>query len=106
MEKIINKLIDIDKHARGIVEEYQDKKNNLDLYVSDEINKRKRNIDSTYNFKIDFRKREYSRRLEAKKNAMQEIKQNGILELQARYQMEKDRIANEIFRSIVKKEFR
>lgn len=103
MEKIISKLIDIDKHARGIVEEYQDKKNNLDLYVSDEIDKRKKNIDSTYNFKIDFRKREYSRRLEAKKNAMQEIKQNGILELQARYQMEKDRIANEIFRSIVKK---
>lgn len=103
MEEIIKKLIEIDAHARGIVLEYQDKKNNLDLYVSDEIAKRKNEIDSTYNFKIEFRKREYKRKLEEKKSAMQEIKQNGILELQARYQMEKDRLANKIFRNIVNK---
>lgn len=103
MKRIINKLIEIDSHAKGVVLEYQEKKNNLDVYISEEIAKRKSDIDSTYNFKIDFRKKEYVRRLNEKKNVMEEIKQNGILELQARYQMEKDRLANEIFRSIVNK---
>ncbi len=102
MEEIINKLLEIDNHAKSIILEYQEKKNNLDLYVSEEIAKRKREIDATYDFKIDFRKKEYKRLLEEKKLAMEEIKQNGILELQAKFQMEKDRLVNEIFKSIIK----
>jgi len=102
MEETINKLLEIDNKAKGIMVEYQDKKNNLDLYISDEIAKRKKEIDSTYTFRIDFRKREYEKKLEDKKNSMNEIKDKGIFELQAKYQMEKDRLSYEIFESIIK----
>ena len=91
MENIINKLLEIDAHAKSVVLEYQEKKNNLDVYVSEEINKRKRDIDSTYNFKINFRKQEF------------QIKENGIKELQVRYNIEKERLANEIYNSIINK---
>ena len=103
MENIINKLLEIDAHAKSVVLEYQEKKNNLDVYVSEEINKRKRDIDSTYNFKINFRKQEFQRKLEEKKSAMQKIKENGIKELQVRYNIEKERLANEIYNSIINK---
>ena len=42
MKEVIDKLLEIDNKAKEIMTEYQDKKNNLDLYISDEISKRKK----------------------------------------------------------------
>ena len=102
MEEIINKLLEIDSKAKSVINEYQDKKNNLDLFVSEEIAKRKKEIDQKYNFRIDFQKKEYDRKLEYKKQAMNDIKDKGIIELQAQYEMEKIRLTQEIFEMIIK----
>lgn len=101
MEEIINKLLDIDNKAKSIMFEYQEKKNNLDVYISEEIAKRKKEIDSQYKFRIDFHKNEYIRKLNEKKNIMNEIKDNGISELKESYNIEKTRLANDIVNMII-----
>lgn len=101
MEEIINKLLDIDNKAKSIMLEYQEKKNNLDVYISEEIAKRKKEIDSQYKFRIDFHKDEYIRKLNEKKNIMNEIKDKGIEELKESYNIEKNRLAEDIIKMII-----
>lgn len=101
MEEIINKLLSIDSKAKSIIEEFQEKRNNLDVYISEEIAKRKKEIDAMYKYRLDFKKRECVRRLEEKMEIMNEIKDRGIEELNENYQMEKNRLADEIVSLII-----
>lgn len=101
MEEIINNLLKIDDKAKSIILEYEDKRNNLDFYISEEILRRKKEVDSKYKYKLDFKRKDCQRKLQEKIEIMKEIKDKGIEELNFQYKLEKENLISNIVNSII-----
>ena len=56
MKDTIDKLVDIDNQSRAIINKCEEKEENLDNYVTIELEKRKAEINAKYKYKINFLK--------------------------------------------------
>lgn len=56
MRETIEQLVDIDKKSKKIISECEEKEDNLENYITIELEKRKAEINAKYKYKINFLK--------------------------------------------------
>lgn len=101
LEEILNNLISIDEECRSALNELQNKKDNIEYLVNDELSKRKDEIKTKYKFKIDMRQNEYNMKLANTTKNMDREKQQELEKIHQKYMQEKNNIITEIVNSII-----
>ena len=101
MEEIFGNLISIDGECKRTLEELQEKKDNIEYLVNDELSKRKDEIKTRYKFKIDMRKNEYEMKLNEQAQKIEVEKQKEIENIQNNYNQEKENIIKQMIESII-----
>lgn len=100
MDEIINNIIEIDKQAKSIFYEANNRNDNFDELVEDAIEKQKRIIDKEIEEKIQIKKMQCNMNLEKEKNKIEEEKNKKINELNAKYLELKQQKINEIMEEL------
>ncbi len=101
MEEIINKLIDIDKMSKSIVNEQNIRKENIDDLIEMEIEKQKTQIDANFELKLKLKNEEISRRLEENKQRLLEKEKSEIEKIEKQYNDLKEQKINKIINEII-----
>lgn len=100
MDEIINNIIEIDKQAKSIFNEANNRNDNFDELVEDAIEKQKRIIDKEIEEKIQIKKMQCNMNLGKEKNKIEEEKNKKINELNAKYLELKQQKINEIMEEL------
>ena len=100
MDEIINNIIEIDKQAKSIFNEANNRNDNFDELVEDAIEKQKKIIDKEIEEKIQIKKMQCSMNLGKEKNKIEEEKNKKINELNAKYLELKQQKINEIMEEL------
>ncbi len=99
-EELINRIIEIDKKAKEQINKEKDKSFNMQRYVSEEFEQKKRAIDEEYKAKLDAEKRKYADMfLQEKKKIDEELKRE-LDEIAQKYKENEQRIIDENFERI------
>lgn len=101
MEEILNTLIRIDDKCKEELQVIQDKKENIEYLVDNELTKRKSEIKTKYKFKIDMKKNEYDIKLNEFKENIENSKNNQIEEIKNEYIAQKENLLKSIVEKIV-----
>ena len=101
MEEILRALIKIDDDCKSELQLVEDKKDNIEYLVDNELIKRKLEIKTRYKFKIDMKKNEYDIRLNKSKENMQKSTNNQIEQIKMDYMTQKDSLIKSIIKKIV-----
>ena len=101
MEEILNQLILIDDECKIRLKELQDKKENIEYLVNDELTKRKDEVKTKYKFKIDMRKNEYEIKLAENMKKIEEERMQEIQQIINRYEQAKESFKQLIIQSII-----
>ena len=96
MKDTIDKLVDIDNQSRAIINKCEEKEENLDNYVTIELEKRKAEINAKYKYKINFLKSECDKDFSNKKEEIDENTKKVIQDIQNDYNEKKDEKINEM----------
>lgn len=102
MKDTIDKLVDIDNQSRAIINKCEEKKENLDNYVTIELEKRKAEINAKYKYKINFLKSECDKDFSNKKEEIDENTKKVIQDIQNDYNEKKDEKINEMIEKILR----
>lgn len=103
MEQIISELIQTDKQCKQALNELEKKEENIDNYISEELEKIKESINEKYQYKLNFKKSEYDRKIKEKK---EELTNNANIEMQKweeNFLKTKNDTINDIIDNILKK---
>ena len=98
MKDTIDKLVDIDNQSRAVINKCEEKEENLDNYVTIELEKRKAEINAKYKYKINFLKSECDKDFSNKKEEIDENTKKVIQDIQNDYNEKKDEKINEYFK--------
>lgn len=101
MEEILNHLILVDEECRRTINELQEKKDNIEYLVNEELTSRKDEIKNKYKFKIDMRKNEYEIKLNEEKQQIATGQKQEIENLLNQYNQEKEMVVKQIVESII-----
>lgn len=101
MEEIINKLIDIDKMSKNIVNEQNSRKENIDELIETEIEKQKLEINAKYDLKLKTKSEEMANKLEENKKMLLEREQKEINNLEKEYNDLKETRIQKIISKII-----
>lgn len=85
MEEIINKLIDIDKMSKKIVDEQNNRKESIDELIETEIEKQKLEINAKYDLKLKMKNEEMANKLQENKKRLLGREQKEINNLEKEY---------------------
>ena len=102
MKDTIDKLVDIDNQSRAIINKCEEKEENLDNYVTIELEKRKAEINAKYNYNINFLKSECDKDFSNKKEEIDENTKKVIQDIQNDYNEKKDEKINEMIEKILR----
>lgn len=103
MEQIISELIQTDKQCKQALNELEKKEENIDNYISEELEKIKESINEKYQYKLNFKKSEYDRKIKEKK---EKLTNNANIEMQKwkeNFLKTKNNTINDIIDNILKK---
>lgn len=101
MKEIIEQLVNIDKKSKKIINKCEEKEENLENYITIELEKRKSEIKAKYKYKIDFLKSECDKDAKQKKEDIKQNSQKIIKEIQNEYNLKKYENIEEIIRTIL-----
>ena len=101
MDLIINKIIDLDNAAKSKITSIREKEENIENYISEEIEKKKELIDSRYLYKRKNIQEKYNEMFEQKKKQLDEEKEKEINKLHEKYEQEKPKILKELLEGII-----
>ena len=93
MKDTIDKLVDIDNQSRAVINKCEEKEENLDNYVTIELEKRKAEINAKYKCDKDFSN---------KKEEIDENTKKVIQDIQNDYNEKKDEKINEMIEKILR----
>lgn len=102
MKDTIDKLVDIDNQSRAIINKCEEKEENLDNYVTIELEKRKAEINAKYKYKINFLESECDKDFSNKKEEIDENTKKVIQDIQNDYNEKKDEKINEMIEKILR----
>ncbi len=97
----MNDLIAVDEACKAVLQELQEKKENIEYLVNDELVKRKEEIKTKYKFKMDMRKNEYDRKLMENSQRIETNKNQEIEQIKAQYEQEKSNLIQDMLQSIL-----
>ena len=101
MEEILNSLISIDDECKKVLHSLEERQDNIEYLVNDELSKRKNEIKTKYKFKIDMRKNEYDMKLSEMQKEISSRKLREIEEIKEKYNNEKEELLNNIVKEIL-----
>lgn len=101
MENIIDKIIELDNAAKNKILEIKEREDNIETYISKQIEKEKENIDSRFLLKKKILQEKYNEKFEKKKEELNIYKSQQIKVIQERYEKEREKIINKIIDEIV-----
>lgn len=104
MEEIFNKIIDIDKKAKDIVESEKNRKINIEEYIEKEFTAQKALLDAEFKNEIDQKKKMYDNNFEEVKQKINSNSQKEIEEIEKIYREQENDIIQNIINSIKKEE--
>ncbi len=99
-EELINKIIEIDKKAREQINKEKDKSFNMQKYVGEEFEQRKKEIDEAYKSKLEAEKKKYADMFMQEKKKIDEELKKELDEITKNYKENEQRIINENFEKI------
>lgn len=101
MEEILNNLISIDDACKRELRQLQEKQENIEYLVNEEISKRKDEIKTKYKFKMDMRKSEYEAKLNQTARNIECDKLEKIEAIKTIYEKDKPNLINDTIKSIL-----
>ena len=103
MDKIINKIIEIDNNAKKIVEESKKKRDEIDKYIEEELAVKQAVLEVQYKELINEKKMDYDKKLKENEKNIESRTNWKINKYKERFNEEKNRIQEQIVFDIVKK---
>ena len=101
MENIINKIIELDASAKNKILKIKEKEDNIETYISEQIEKEKEVIDSRFLFKKKKMQEKYDEMFEKRKTEIDNDKNEQIQQLKAKYEIEREKIINKVIEEII-----
>ena len=101
LEEILNHLISVDEECKRVLNEVQEKKDNIEYLVNDELTKRKDEIKAKYKFKMDMKKNEYDMKLAENSQNIEARKKQEIEQIKKKYAEDKSHIIQEMLQAIL-----
>ncbi len=101
MEEILNHLISMDDACKRELRQLQEKQENIEYLVNEEISKRKDEIKTKYKFKIDMRKSEYETKLNETAQNIECNKLQKIETIKTNYEKDKPNLVNDTIKAIL-----
>ncbi len=101
MEEILNHLISMDDACKRELRQLQEKQENIEYLVNEEISKRKDEIKTKYKFKIDMRKSEYETKLNETAQNIECNKLQKIETIKTNYEKDKPNLLNDTIKAIL-----
>ena len=101
MEDVINKIIELDECARKKIKIIEEKENNIETYINEKLKVEKEKIDNIIAYKKKNRQEKYEQEFTKRKELIDEYKQKQIIELQNKYEKEKQEIVKKIVNNII-----
>ena len=101
MEDIINRIIELDEHAKRKIKAIKEKEENVEIYINEKLKKEKEKIDNKFSYKKRTIKEKYDSNFEQSKLRLDEYKKMEIMKLQKKYEQEKQDIVRRIVESII-----
>lgn len=103
MEETIKELMEFDKNCKLIIEDLEVRESNIDEAIEEQIKLKKEEINNKYLYKINFQKTEYDKRIKQRKEEIDKETNIEIQKMQEHFENEKEKIANTIINSILKR---
>lgn len=103
LEKILNDLISIDDNCQKILKEIQEKQDNIEYFVNEELSKKKDEIKNKYKFKIDMKKNEYETKFADTERKIEQKKSEEIEKIRKKYAEEKEKQISKVINDIILK---
>lgn len=101
MENIINKIIELDASVKNKILKIKEKEDNIETYISEQIEKEKEVIDSRFLFKKKKMQEKYDEMFEKRKTEIDNDKNEQIQQLKAKYEIEREKIINKVIEEII-----
>lgn len=101
MEEILKELIKIDDDCKVELALIQERKENIEYLVDDELTNRKSEIKTKYKFKIDMKKNEYDMKLNEIKEKIENQRNSQIEEIKNEYILQKENLLKNIIEKII-----
>ena len=101
MDNILNKIIELDNTAKKRIMDIREKEENIETYISEEIEKEKAKIDSKYLFKRKKMQEKYDEMFEQKKQELDSEKEKQISLIKEKYEQEKGKILETVLSNII-----
>lgn len=103
MEETIKELMEFDKKCKFVIKDLEEKKSNMDEVIASELELKKEEINNKYQYKINFQKSEYDKRIKQRKEEIDKDVYTEIQKWQENFENEKEQIVYEIINSILKR---
>ncbi len=104
MEDILNKIIEIDKKARDVIDNEKDKKQNMEEYVENEFKIKKEIIEKEYKERLNKEKDKYNNMFETRKSELDEQLRSEVEKLTNSYKEKESQVIQDIIASIISEE--
>lgn len=101
MEEILNHLISMDDACKRELRQLQEKQENIEYLVNEEISKRKDEIKTKYKFKMDMRKSEYEAKLSQTAQNIEANKLQKIETIKITYEKDKPNLISDTIKAIL-----
>lgn len=101
MDNILNKIIELDNTAKKRIMDIREKEENIETYISEEIEQEKAKIDSKYLFKRKKMQEKYDEMFEQKKQELDSEKEKQISLIKEKYEQEKGKILETVLNNII-----
>ena len=101
MDLILNKIIDLDNAAKSKISEIKEKEENIETYISQQIEKEKELIDSRFLYKRKKTQEKYDEMLSQKTKELDEEKNRQISMLREKYEQEKQKFIEKTLAEII-----
>jgi len=103
MDKIINKIIEIDNKAKKITEDSKKKKDEIDKYIEEELSVKQAVLEVQYKELINEKKLDYDKKIKEKEQEIEQRTNWKINKFKEKFNQEKSRIQEQIIFDIIKK---
>ena len=103
MDKIINRIIEIDNNAKKIVEKSKEKRDDIEKFIEQELAVKQAVLEVQYKELINEKKIDYDKKLKEKEQEIESRTNWKINKYKERFNEEKNKIQEQIVFDIVKK---
>lgn len=101
MRETINQLVDIDHNSKKVINDCKEKEDNIENYITIELEKRKSEVSAKYKYKINFLKTECEKEFNKKTEEIKIETQKIIEKIQHEYNKNKEEKIGQIINKIL-----